>query len=206
MTSLKPHVLYYMPALCSLAPHIVLRELAIPFELVRVDRQSHAMEGGGALRDVTAKDYIPVLALPDGEILTETSAILLYLGDLQPARKLAPPPASFARVRFHEQLGFLSTELHKSFAPFTIMPNPSEDSRRWAADRLTARVALLDAALGDQPYLTGGELTVLDAYAYWALGSYSRLVKVPLPERLRHYVERIAARPSVRAARQAEAA
>ncbi len=111
----------------------------------------------------------------------------------------------FARVRFHEQLGFLATEFHEGFAPFTIMANPNDDSRRWSAERLTSRVAMLDAALGDQPYLTGGELSVVDLYAYWTLGSYVRLVQSPLPARLRAFVDRIAGRPSVREARRAEA-
>ena len=84
------------------------------------------------------------------------------------------------------------------------MANPSEDSRRWSAARLTARVEVLDATLGDREFLHGEGFTVLDAYAYWALASYVRLVKVELPSRLRAYVERIAARPSVQAARRAE--
>ena len=36
--------LFYSPNACSLAPHIVLRELGIPFELIRVDLQQHLTE------------------------------------------------------------------------------------------------------------------------------------------------------------------
>lgn len=194
--------LYYAPGVCSLAPHIVLHELAQPFSLVRADIRAHVLPDGSSLHDVTPKDYVPALALPDGSVLTETAIILLYLADLRPALALAPPPSE--RLRFHELLHFIATELHKGFAPFTIMANPSEDSRRWAAARLTARVAVLEAALGDRAFFHGDGFTVLDAYAYWALASYVRLVKAELPSRLRAYVDRIAARPSVLAARRAE--
>ena len=38
--------LYYFPHACSLAPHIVLRELALPFDLVRVDNQAKTTAEG----------------------------------------------------------------------------------------------------------------------------------------------------------------
>jgi glutathione S-transferase len=204
-TSPRLHVLYYTPSVCSLAPHIVLHELAIPFETIRVDLRTHTTADGTALHRVSPKDCVPVLALPDETILTETAVILLYLADLYPERGLAPPPGSRERLRFHEQLSFIATELHKGFAPFTIMASPSEDSRRWAAARLAARVAILDTALGEQPFLTGAGFTALDAYAYWALGTCVSRVKLELTARLHGYLARVGDRPSVRAARQAEA-
>lgn len=196
----KPLTLYYAPAVCSFAPHIVLHELAVPFELVRVDLRTHRTSDGRALADVHPKDSVPILGLSDGSLLTETATILLYLADLRPELGLAPPPASPARVRTHELLGFVATELHKGFAPFTVMASPSDDSRRWAAARLTARVAVIDAVLGEQRYLGGDGFSVVDAYTYWALGTYTKLTRVPLGDRLRGYVDRVGQRPSVAAA------
>ena len=40
--------LYFFPHACSLAPHIVLRELALPFDLVLVDNQAKTTADGRA--------------------------------------------------------------------------------------------------------------------------------------------------------------
>jgi len=206
MTASAAHVLYYCPMVCSLVPHTVLRELDLPFELVRVDLRSHTTATGDPLTQVTSKDYVPALRLPDGSILTETLVILLYLADLVPDRGLAPAPTSGARLRFLELLAFLATEFHKGFAPFTIMQGASDESKQWTAARLARRVEILDALLGEQAYFTGDALSVADFYAYWALSTYGRLTKAALPARLAAFVERIGERPSVRAAIQLERA
>lgn len=197
--------LFYAPNVCSLAPHIVLRELGHPFALVRVDLRTRQTSDGEDFRAISAKGYVPVLRLLDGSILTETAVVLRCLADLAPPAALAPPAGTMARVRFEESMHFVATELHKGFAPFTIMAKPSEESRAWAADRLTARVAILETELADRSFLHGDAFTALDAYAFWALQTYSRLVKKELPASLRRYVDALAERPSVRAAREAEA-
>lgn len=204
MADSRAHVLYYAPTVCSLAPHIVLRELEISFELVRVDLRSHTTAAGTPLAEVTRKDYVPALALPDGSILTETQVMLLYLADLAPDRGLAPPAGSLARLRLHELLAFIATELHKGFAPFTIMASPSDASKQWASARLARRVAVLDEVLGDRAHFVGDTLGVADIYVYWALGAYERLTRGELSPRLRALVERVGQRPSVEAARAAE--
>src|SRR4051794_28000382 len=101
--------LYYAPHVCSVVPHIVLRELGVPFELVRVDFKAKTTSTGTDLSSITPKDYVPVLELDDGTRLTELAVIIRYLADTHPDSKLAPPPTPGAleRVRFDELLNFL---------------------------------------------------------------------------------------------------
>jgi glutathione S-transferase len=201
----RPTKLYFTPSVCSLAPHIVLRELDLPVELVRVDLRTKRTAGGDDFAALVPKGMVPAMELEGGEILTETAVILRYLADTHPERDLAPKAGTMGRVRFDEWIHFVATELHKGFAPFSIMAKPSEESRAWARDRLAARVAYLQTALGASGFLASDHFTVLDAYAFYALGSYRHLVKVELSPELAAYHARLAKRPSVEAAIAAEA-
>ncbi|MBX3213986.1 MAG: glutathione S-transferase N-terminal domain-containing protein [Labilithrix sp.] len=196
--------LYYSPQVCSLVPHIVLRELGAPFELVRVDFKSKTTSTGVALDTITPKSYVPVLELDGGERLTELSVIIRYLADMSPAAGLAPAQGTFERVRFDELVHFIATELHKGFAPYTMMPNVGDEAMQWTKDRLVARVALIRAALGSREFIFGDRFTVADPYAFWALRVFGFLTKVPLDGSLKEYVSRLAARPAVREAVDAE--
>src|ERR1043165_580100 len=88
--------LYYTPGACSLAPHIALREADRRFDLERVDLKTHRTASGGDYTLVNAKGYVPALQL-DGELLTENTAVLLYIADLVPEKRLAPPAGTIAR-------------------------------------------------------------------------------------------------------------
>jgi len=200
----EPTKLFYTPGVCSLAPHIALREAGATFELVRVDFRSKKTADGDDFTRLNPKGYVPALLLPDGTLLTETAVLLNYIADTWPEAKLAPPRGNLARIRFDEWLHFIATELHKGFAPFTLMPNVSEESKRWAAQRLAGRVGLLAEALADRPFLHGEAFTVLDAYAYFAVRTYRHLLRVDLPGALGSYLERLSERPAIRAALTAE--
>ena len=47
--------LYYSPGACSLAPHIVLREIDRPFEMERVDLKTHRTAGGADYLTINPK-------------------------------------------------------------------------------------------------------------------------------------------------------
>lgn len=47
--------LYYAPDTCSLSPHIVLRELALEFELIRVNSRSKLTADGRDFRLINPK-------------------------------------------------------------------------------------------------------------------------------------------------------
>lgn len=76
--------LYYAPDTCSLSPHIVLRELEIEFELVKVNNKSKLTADGRDFRTINPKGYVAALELDNGQILTEGPAIVQYLADLKP--------------------------------------------------------------------------------------------------------------------------
>ena len=51
--------LYYSPMACSLSPHIVLSELGLPYELVKVELSTHLTADG---QDYTAINPYPLLS------------------------------------------------------------------------------------------------------------------------------------------------
>jgi len=192
--------LYYSPQVCSLVVHVVLRELGGPFDLEKIDFKTKLSATGVTLASVSPKDYVPILVLDNGEQLTELSVIIRYLADLHPEKKLAPAYGTFERVRFEEVLHFISTELHKGFAPFTLFPNPSAELLDFTKQRLAARVDLLRVQLGDRAFLFGDSFTVVDAYAFWSLRAYSFLTKTKLDGTLKDYLARMTAWPTIQAA------
>lgn len=195
--------LYYSPGACSLAPHIVLREIDRPFELERVDLKSHRTAGGADYLTINPKGYVPALQLND-EILTENAVVLQYLADLAPERQLAPPYGTFARYRLQEWLNFIATELHKTYGPLFHPDTPPATAAR-ARARLGERFVYLDGWLLDRGTLTGETFTVADAYMFVMLRWCERFeIDRQLWPNLDLYYLKILDRPSVQAAMGAE--
>ena len=109
--------LFYFPGACSLSPHIVALEAGIPVQLERVDIKTKLTESGQDFAKINPKGYVPTLQLDNGEVLTEGPAIVQYLADLKPESGLAPANGTLARYRLQEMLGFINTELHKTYSP-----------------------------------------------------------------------------------------
>lgn len=200
--------LYYAPATCSLSPHIVAREAGIPLEIERVDirRMPHLTETGVDYGTINPNAYVPALRLDDGGLLTEGVAIVQYLADLKPESGLAPAAGTRERLALQSWLNFIATELHKSFSPWLFHPEYGELAQAVARGRIGERLAYVEAhfAAGG-PFLLGAGFTVADAYLF-TIASWAAFTKVDLSgfPQLRDYLARIAARPAVRAAMQAE--
>lgn len=198
--------LYFNPSVCSLAPHIALREAGLKFDLVKVDIRAHTVADGSDYYQINPKGYVPVLMLDNGELLTEGSVISEYIADLNPAANLAPPVGTMARTRLREWMAFISTEVHKGFGPL-FNPSMTEELKTMARTKLGGRLDWIVKQLGDKPYLTGDTFTIADAYLFTVLG-WGKWTGVDIAQwpTLVSYVERIAARPKVMEAMAAEAA
>src|SRR3974390_2660028 len=71
--------LYYGPGACSMASHIVLEEAGDKYEAKKVDLAGGEQRTEAYLK-INPLGRVPVLRLDNGDNLTETTAILPYLG------------------------------------------------------------------------------------------------------------------------------
>ena len=192
--------LYFAPGACSLSPHIVARELGIPLTLERVDTKTKKLADGGDYYAINPKGYVPALELDDGSLLTEGPAIVQYLADQRPDAKLAPASGTIERYRVQETLGYINSEIHKSYSPL-FNPSTSDEVKTERNAYLKKRYALIEKQLATGPYLFGEQFTVADAYLF-TVTNWARHVKLDLAEytNLAAFQARVAARPAVQAA------
>jgi len=190
--------LFYVPGVCSLSPHIVLREMGADFQLDKVDRKTKISDAGVDYNQLNPKSYVPALQLDDGTVLTEGASIVLYLADQKGGEKVAPRPGTKERYKLQEWLVFIATEIHKNFSPlFRKTPDPVP------RETLQKRIDLAAQTLSKQPYLLGDKFSVADAYLFTVL-RWAPRVELPLPPVLQQYMERIQARPAVAKALEVE--
>jgi glutathione S-transferase len=195
--------LYYSPGRESLSPHIALREAGRPFELVRVELRAQLTSDGAEFSEINPKGYVPVLDI-DGERLTEGLAIVQYIADLVPERRLAPPPTTFARYRLQEWLGFIATELQQPFHPLFEPDTPAAMQERLRVS-IAERLGYTARELRSRAFVMGDTFTVADGYLYTVLRWCKRFeLNLDGWPGLAGYFDRIAARPFVQAALAAE--
>jgi len=192
--------LYYVPGTCALCPHIVLHEAGVSFTAEKVNPKDKITESGQDYNAINPKGYVPALVMNNGELLTEVSVIAQYIADLVPDKKLAPLAGTLERYRLQEWLSFVSSEIHKSFSPL-YNPKYSDDARVLQKERLNLRLGVAAKMLAGKDYLMGKTFTVADAYLYTVLRWSPRFgIDLATWPALQSYMERIAARPAVKAA------
>src|SRR5580658_3499021 len=196
--------LFYSPGACSLASHIALIEAGAKFGIVKVNLKDKVTETGKDFTAINPKGYVPALMLDSGEVVTENTALLGYIGELDPKGHLLPKAGTIGNLRVREWLGYISSELHKQCGPL-FRPSTPEATIQFQRELLGRRFGYVDQALKGKSYLTGEEFTVADSYLFTILSWAGRLQidLTPWPN-LRSFIERVKARPAVQSALGAE--
>ena len=199
--------LHYSPGTASMTPHLLLRELGVPFELKLVDRAGGAHKRPEYLK-LNPNGLIPVLV--DGDlVLYETAAIVLHLVDTHPAAGLAPAAIGSAeRAQFYKWLIWLANSVqammrHYFYSDRMVAPGHvagALEVKAQAEAMLGTMFDQIDAQLASHggPWLLGERFSALDPYAFmlcrWSRG-FARPART-LPH-IAPFLERMLARPAV---------
>lgn len=196
--------LYFSPGACSLAPHIVLRELGTKVDLVKVDMRKKETEEGNFLA-INPKGYVPAIKLPDGQLLTEVAVMLQYLSDQNQAKNLFPKFGSMERYHAMEWMNFIATEFHKGIGAFFNPAMTEEVKKATIEAKLSTRLKFFDDHLAKNKWIIGSDFSIADAYAFTVL-RWTHPLKIDLTpyKNILAFMERVQARPAVAAAIEAE--
>ncbi len=200
-------ILYYVPGNASLAPHIVLEEIAMPYELRLVDRDNNEHKSADYLK-LNPSGLIPVLV--DGDLaLTEAAAICLYLADRHPESGLAPALGTPERAQFYKWLMYLTNTLQAELITYFYPHRLGGESAKaivqaHAEARIDGMLDLIEnqlatnAANTKSAWLIGRQYTVADAYLMM-LCRWTRGLKRPARARthLNTFLVAMLARPAV---------
>lgn len=196
---------FYAPKTCALASHIALEEAGVEYEPVRVDFAA-AEQTKPAYLAVNPKGRVPALATDRG-VLTETPAILAYVAQSFPARRLAPLDDAFAFARVQAFVSYLCSTVHVAHAHklrgyrWASEQSSFDDMRRKVPESMGACFQLIEMEMLAGPWVMGEDYTICDPYLFtvasWLESDGVDPARFP---KVQDHMRRMAARPAVRRA------
>lgn len=205
--------LYWAPHTCAIGIHILLEEIGKPYETEKLD------VAGGATHEppfigINPKGKVPTLVRDDGSVLTEFSAIAVWLARTNPERKLLPDDAE-GEARLTELMDYVEGTIHgqgfaRMFMPAKFEPQDvvhqtvglGQSSVKTQGRQMVEQgFAILDPVLARRPYAAGDRFTIADAALFY-VERWAPQQGITLPVNLQHHFERMLARPAVRKVRQ----
>lgn len=198
--------LYYFPGACSLADHIVLEWIGIPYETVKMDQASTKSSEYLALNP---NGTVPLLV--DGDfVLSQNAAILYYLAERYPDARLLGDGTLRGRADVLRWLGLLNSDVHPAFKPLFKPSRFHPDASLASAIADIARthvreyLELINARLRGRDWLVN-ERSIADPYLFVLLRWTLRFeIDLDGLANLERFFERMYADAGVRAAVIAE--
>ena len=159
--------LYGIARAGSVIIEYLLEKGGIPYTVSFPDK---AERDTAAFRIHSPRGQIPVLITPEGDGISESLAIILYLLDRHPEIGLWPDPADKARGKTLQWLSFLAVNLYTANQRYYQTASFNGDQkaiRKGGFDDRRMIYGELDAVLS--PYFVGTRLTAADLYLYMFL-------------------------------------
>jgi glutathione S-transferase len=199
---MKPRF-YYAPKTCALATHIVLEQIGVDYEGVKLDFRENQQRTKEYLA-VNPKGRVPALVTDRG-VITETPAVLLYLAQTYPEAHLAPLDDPFALAEMQAANSWFCSTVH-------VVHAHGPRGSRWSDDvaaqqSMKAKVpqnmaecfAWVESELLRGPWVMGANFTVADPYLFtlssWLASDGVDMAQFP---RVAEHYQRMLEIPAVR--------
>jgi glutathione S-transferase len=200
--------LYFSPGACSMASHIALEEIGVPYE-EKPTLLAKGEQNTEAYRKINPKGKVPALDV-DGQVLTENTAILTYLARRFPESKLLPQDP-IEEARCISNMTWFSNAVHPAYGHYFRPERYVDGEAAQASVKQLGKKSFFDALkdidsmLEGRQWIMGDPYTVADPYA---LVFYGWGVRAELPmQALSSYSawkDRMLARPKVRKVLESE--
>ena len=197
--------LYYAPGTCALASHIALEEAGAGYEAIRLNFKNDDQKKPDYLK-INPKARVPALVTDRG-VLTETPALLIYIGQSFPAAKLAPLDDPFALAKMQAFNSYLCSTVHVAHAHrmrgarWTDDAAAMETMKKKVPQTVGECFALIEREMFEGPWVMGKDYTVADGYLFtltqWLGGDGVDIDKTP---KIAEHFRRVGERPAVRKA------
>lgn len=162
--------LYYSPNSCALASHIILEEVGADYSLTLVDFAKNEQKKAKYM-GINPKARVPSLQTKDG-ILTETPAILFFLAQSFPEKRMAPINNGFRLAKAQAFNSYLCSTVHVAHAHLSRGERWSDDKAAIASmtrkvpETVGACFKLINDTMLDEPWVLGSEYSICDAYLF----------------------------------------
>lgn len=190
--------LYISPGACALASHIALEEAGADYETEVIDLKTGQQRTPEYLA-VNPAGVTPALQTEKG-VITQNAAILAFVAQTHPDRKLAPIDDPHAFAAFNAFNGFLGSSLHPAIGKVLFSRPPLDaDAKAQAVEQALAKYQLVEDHWLQGPWLFGEGFTLADGYlavfTRWAR-QFRLLDPAGFPG-LNDHLDRVQARPAV---------
>lgn len=195
---------YISPGACAMASHSALEEAGLDYEATVIDLKKGEQRTPEYLA-INPAGVTPALKTDQG-VITQNAAILAWVAETNPDKKLAPLGDTFAMARFHAFNGWLASSLHPAIGKVLFSRPPLEgEAKDQAVEQALAKYDLAeqqiegDWVFGDTWSLADNYLAVFTRWARQA-----RLLDAARYPKLNAHLDRVQARPAVQRMLKAE--
>lgn len=170
----------------------------VALEVVKVSLRTKELEDGRDFTAINPLGQVSTLQLPGGVILTETSAILMWVQGQSQKSDFYRAPDHDDYFQILRWTSFTATELHKAILRIVFYDEATDAGK----DRFRAtgrqRLAVVNAHLDGREFMVGASFSAADAYLTWALNLLPK-AGVPLDEfpNLLRFQNAMTSRPAI---------
>ena len=165
----KAFTVYGSPGYGSTIVEGALELLGLPWTSVEAGPNGQPDEQA-LLQSLNPLKQTPVVVTPDGQVMTESAAILIWLGDLQAERGLTPAPDSPERAAFLRWMSYIPAQIYPMYLlkdhpdRWVRSAEAGEELRDQAVEQIKRAWRAMEDAVEPGPWILGARMSLLDLY------------------------------------------